>query len=107
MNVNGALDVLDRMRLPNGAYTASVSDDYNYVWIRDVVYTVIPFINDPSNRYEKAYHALFDLFQPYEWKIDISYGTENPSFYLNISMHGIPLSLKNCPMSGAMPKMMQ
>lgn len=43
MNVNGALEVIDRMRLPNGAYTASVSDDYNFVWIRDVVYTVLPF----------------------------------------------------------------
>ncbi|MBL3643950.1 glycoside hydrolase family 15 protein [Peribacillus frigoritolerans] len=79
MNVNGALEVLDRMRLPNGAYTASVSDDYNYVWIRDVVYTVIPFINDPSNRYEKAYHALFDLFQTYEWKIDI-HTVQKPQF---------------------------
>ncbi|TKH08186.1 glycoside hydrolase family 15, partial [Peribacillus simplex] len=79
MNINGALEVLDRMRLPNGAYTASVSDDYNYVWIRDVVYTVIPFINDPSNRYEKAYHALFDLFQSYEWKIDI-HTEQKPQF---------------------------
>ena len=71
MNLNRALEVLDRMRLSNGAYTASVSKDYYYVWIRDVVYTVLPFLNDPSDRYEKAYHALFDLFQTYEWKIDI------------------------------------
>ncbi|MGE7603583.1 glycoside hydrolase family 15 protein [Peribacillus sp. NPDC097675] len=71
MNVNGALEVLDRMRLSNGAYTASISQDYNYVWIRDVVYTVLPYVNDSSDRYIKAYHALFDIFRTYEWKIDI------------------------------------
>lgn len=66
-----AIQVLDRMRLPNGAYTASLSHDYNYVWIRDVVYTVLPFMYTPSERFEKAFHALFDLFLRYEWKIDI------------------------------------
>ncbi|MTT31291.1 glycoside hydrolase family 15 [Terrilactibacillus sp. BCM23-1] len=71
MNTDQALKVLDQMRLPNGAYTASLSKDYSYVWIRDVVYSVLPFIQKPSERYEKAYHALLDLFLKYEWKIDI------------------------------------
>lgn len=71
MDVNIALQVLDKMRLKNGAYTASLSDDYYYVWIRDVVYTVIPYIQDPSDKYEKAYHALLDTLHTYEWKIDI------------------------------------
>ncbi|WP_449540177.1 glycoside hydrolase family 15 protein [Ferdinandcohnia sp. Marseille-Q9671] len=71
MYTNKAIQVLDRMRLSNGAYTASLSNDYNYVWIRDIVYTVLPFINEPSERYAKAYHALFDMFRAYEWKIDI------------------------------------
>ncbi|GAA0335092.1 hypothetical protein GCM10008967_27410 [Bacillus carboniphilus] len=71
MDMEKALQVLDTMRLPNGAYTASRSNDYNYVWIRDVCYTVLPFLYTPSERYEKAYHALFDLFKKYEWKIDI------------------------------------
>lgn len=43
MNIEKAVEVIDRMRLPNGAYTASLSSDYHYVWIRDVVYTVLPF----------------------------------------------------------------
>jgi GH15 family glucan-1,4-alpha-glucosidase len=59
------------MRLSNGAYTASLSQDYSFVWVRDVVYTVLPFLQKQSERYEKAYHALFDLFKSYEWKIDI------------------------------------
>ncbi|MEH7380394.1 glycoside hydrolase family 15 protein [Bacillus sp. JJ1533] len=71
MYTNKAIQVLDRMRLSNGAYTASLSNDYSYVWIRDIVYTVLPFINEPSDRYVKAYHALFDMFKSYEWKIDI------------------------------------
>ncbi|WP_010282065.1 glycoside hydrolase family 15 protein [Bacillus timonensis] len=71
MYTNKAIQVLDRMRLSNGAYTASLSNDYSYVWIRDIVYTVLPFINEPSERYAKAYHALFDMFKTYEWKIDI------------------------------------
>ncbi|WP_411913495.1 glycoside hydrolase family 15 protein [Virgibacillus halodenitrificans] len=66
-----ALEMLDRMRLPNGAYTASLSSDYSYVWIRDVCYTVLPFLYQRSDRFEKAYQALFDIFKTYEWKIDI------------------------------------
>jgi GH15 family glucan-1,4-alpha-glucosidase len=71
MKMDEAIKVLDRMRLSNGAYTASLSQDYSFVWVRDVVYTVLPFLQKQSERYEKAYHALFDLFKSYEWKIDI------------------------------------
>ncbi len=71
MNLEKAVHVLDKMRLPSGAYTASLSDDYSYVWIRDIFYTVLPFLYKRSERYEAAYHALFDLFKSYEWKIDI------------------------------------
>jgi GH15 family glucan-1,4-alpha-glucosidase len=71
MNFEKAVQVIDQMRLENGAYVASLSDDYNYVWIRDVFYMVLPFLTTPSVRYEEAYHALFDLFKSYEWKIDI------------------------------------
>lgn len=85
MNKQEAIHVLDRMRLPNGAYTASLSSDYSFVWIRDVVYTVLPFIHSTSDRYEKAYHALFDLFRDYEWKIDIH--TEKKPVYLFEYIH--------------------
>lgn len=63
--------VLESMRLPNGAYVASPSRDYSHVWIRDVVYTVLPYLNSNCDRFEKALCALFDLFRRYEWKIDI------------------------------------
>lgn len=85
MKKQEAIEVLDRMRLPNGAYTASLSSDYSFVWIRDVVYTVLPFIHSASDRYEKAYHALFDLFRDYEWKIDIH--TEKRPVYLFEYIH--------------------
>lgn len=71
MDCDKAITVLDTMRLPNGTYTASTSQDYSYVWIRDVVYTVLPFLQVPCERYETAYHSMFDLFKRYEWKIDI------------------------------------
>lgn len=66
-----AEQVLDSMRLRNGAYIASLSKGYSYVWIRDVCYTVLPFLYTSNDRYSKAYHALLDLFKRYEWKIDI------------------------------------
>ncbi len=85
MNFDKAIEVLDRMRLENGAYTASISEDYNYVWIRDVFYTVLPFLHSPSKRYEKAYEALFNLFRSYEWKIDIH--TQKKPVYLYEYIH--------------------
>ena len=63
--------ILDSMRLPNGAYIASPSIDYSYVWIRDVGYTVLPYLDKDCTRYEQSFHALLDMFRRYEWKIDI------------------------------------
>jgi GH15 family glucan-1,4-alpha-glucosidase len=97
MDMDQAIQVLDRMRLPNGAYTASISEDYSYVWIRDVVYTVLPFLYDSSTRYEDAYHALFNLFKSYEWKIDIH--TKKKPVYLYEYIHArYSKNLKELPM---------
>lgn len=85
MNLQKAVKVLDRMRLSNGAYIASLSKDYSYVWIRDVCYTVLPFLHTPCERFETAYHALLDLFRRYEWKIDIH--TEKKPVYLFEYIH--------------------
>lgn len=70
--------VLESMRLSNGAYVASPSRHYGYVWIRDVCYTVLPSLQTGgqvrclhTNHYAAAYHALLNIFQSYEWKIDI------------------------------------
>jgi len=69
--MNALYEVLDSMRLPNGAYIASPSDDYSYVWIRDVGYTVLPYLRRGCDRYERSYQALLNLFRRYEWKIEI------------------------------------
>ncbi|MFC4078301.1 glycoside hydrolase family 15 protein [Salinithrix halophila] len=78
-------EVLDTMRIENGAYIASPSRDYSYVWIRDVCYTVLPYLGTPCDRYERAYHALLDLFRRYEWKIDIH--TRKKPVYLYEYIH--------------------
>ncbi|MED1201635.1 glycoside hydrolase family 15 protein [Heyndrickxia acidicola] len=85
MNIEKALEVIERMRLPNGAYTASLSKDYDFVWIRDVCYTVLPYLHTSSDQYEKAYYALFDLFKEYEWKLTIH--TEKKPVYLYEYIH--------------------
>ncbi|HEX3015736.1 MAG TPA: glycoside hydrolase family 15 protein [Desulfobacteria bacterium] len=64
-------DVLNSLRLPNGAYIASPSRYYSHVWIRDVVYTVLPYLHSRNDRYERAFHALLNMFRHYEWKLDI------------------------------------
>lgn len=96
MDLNRAVDVLDRMRLSNGAYTASTSKDYYFVWIRDVVYTVLPFLHDSSDRYEKAYHAMFDLFRSYEWKIDI-HTSKKPKYLFEYIHSKYSTDLKEIP----------
>ncbi|MCA0988204.1 glycoside hydrolase family 15 protein [Guptibacillus algicola] len=85
MNQYKLHDVLESMRLPNGAYVASTSDDYNYVWIRDVCYTVMPYLTSKCSRYEKAYHSLLTLLRKYEWKLDIH--TKQKPVYLHEYIH--------------------
>jgi hypothetical protein len=46
-------DILDKLRLPNNMYVASTSSDYNFTWLRDTFYEVLPFLNKPCDKYEK------------------------------------------------------
>jgi phosphorylase kinase alpha/beta subunit len=63
--------VLESLRQPSGVYVASHSSDYNYFWIRDAVYEVMPYLRSHCHRYEKTYHAILDIMRKYEWKLDI------------------------------------
>ncbi|MBL0387421.1 glycoside hydrolase family 15 [Tumebacillus sp. ITR2] len=83
--MNTLHSVLETMRLENGAYTASTSSDYSYVWIRDVVYCVLPYLQTDCERYTTAFYALFDLFRRYEWKLDIH--TQQKPAYLYEHIH--------------------
>jgi len=62
--------IMDKLRLPNGMYVAALSDDYNFTWIRDTFYEVMPYLDKPCSRYEETYHAILDILRKYEWKID-------------------------------------
>lgn len=61
---------LERMRLPNGLYIASLSPFYRYVWIRDTCYIALAFLNREDGRFEQTYHAVFDIFHKYRWKLE-------------------------------------
>jgi GH15 family glucan-1,4-alpha-glucosidase len=63
--------VLDQLRQKHGLYCASPSEHYHYIWIRDSVYMSMPYLDKSDGHYEKAYHRMLDLFQEYEWKLDI------------------------------------
>lgn len=64
-------EILEKLRLSNGLYLASPSVDYSFVWLRDSVYEVMPYLNSNCKRYETTYHRILDLFKEYEWKLDI------------------------------------
>ena len=63
-------DILDSLRLDNNLYVASASSDYNFVWLRDSFYEVLPYLDKPCNRYEDTYHAILDILNSYRWKFD-------------------------------------
>lgn len=69
--VEQSYEVLEKLRLPNGLYVASPSSDYNFIWLRDTFYEVMPYLNKSCDRYEKTYHRILDIFRDYEWKLDI------------------------------------
>lgn len=72
-----SLAIVDSLRLHHGMYLASPSIDYSYVWLRDSVYEVMPYLNKDCGRYEATYHRILDLFREYEWKLDI-HQTQKP-----------------------------
>lgn len=72
---DAAHQILDTLRLQNGLYVASPSADYHYIWIRDVCYTALAYLDEPhGQRYEEAYHSLLDIFHPYRWKLEYHAG---------------------------------
>ncbi|MCL6515564.1 glycoside hydrolase family 15 protein [Alicyclobacillus sp.] len=62
--------VLDSMRLPNGLYIASPAEEYRYVWIRDVCYTALAYLDDDGHRFDETCHRLLDIFHRHRWKLD-------------------------------------
>ena len=63
-------DILDSLRLDNNLYVASASSDYNFVWLRDSFYEVLPYLYESCDRYEKTYWAILDILNSYRWKFD-------------------------------------
>lgn len=64
-------EILDSLRLKNNLYLASSSSDYNFVWLRDSFYEVLPYLDKDCDRYERTYWAILDILKSYSWKIKI------------------------------------
>lgn len=62
--------ILESLRLDNNLYLASSSSDYNFVWLRDSFYEVLPYLDKPTSEYEDTYHAILDILNEHSWKFD-------------------------------------
>src|SRR5690606_25903453 len=84
--VKRSYEILDSLRLPHGLYLASSSKDYEFVWLRDSFYEVLPYLYTDCDRYEKTYHCVLDLFKRYESRIDtcIKHKPNLPMEYFHI-----------------------
>ena len=69
-NVEKSYKILESLRLDNGLYLASSSSDYNFVWLRDSFYEVLPYLDKNDGVYEGTYHAILDILNDYCWKFD-------------------------------------
>lgn len=69
--LNQSYAILNALRLENGMYLASSSEDYSHVWLRDSFYESLPYLGKDEVLYTKTYHRILDLFKEYEWKIRI------------------------------------
>lgn len=83
--IEQSYNILDRLRLPNGMYLASTSNDYHYTWLRDSFYISLPYLDKNDNKYEATYHGILDILRSYEWKIDyhIQHKPEAPYQYIH------------------------
>ena len=70
-NITKSYGILESLRLKNNLYLASSSSDYNYVWLRDSFYEVLPYLDKDTDHYQTTYQAILDIFRTYAWKISI------------------------------------
>ena len=68
--VEKSYKILESLRLDNNLYLASSSSDYNFVWLRDSFYEVLPYLDKPTSEYEDTYHAILDILNEHSWKFD-------------------------------------
>ncbi|MBW2970551.1 glycoside hydrolase family 15, partial [Candidatus Woesearchaeota archaeon] len=67
---------LKELQYDNGLFAASskqVATGYNAAWIRDNIYEALGLEQMKEvEALKKTYHALFDIFRKYEWKLDLA-----------------------------------
>lgn len=83
--VKQSYKILDSLQLPSGLFRASPSSDYGFVWLRDSFFESYCYLLSSCDRYERTYHAIFDIFKTYEWKIDVH--TKQKPNYIHEYIH--------------------
>lgn len=69
--VEQSYEILDKLRLPNSLYKASLSKQYNFIWLRDSFYMSLVHLDKDTEEYAKTLHAILDIIKRYKWKLKI------------------------------------
>lgn len=68
-----SMHILDRLRHPNGLFSASAKDvatGYHMVWLRDNVYQALGLEAVDPHEAVRTYHSILDILLKHEMKID-------------------------------------
>lgn len=77
---------MESMRQPNGAFIASPTEDYRYVWIRDTLYSSFAYwYLGQFDKLKQGIQVVFDLFQKHRHKIRLQ--ITSPTDILQGTLH--------------------
>lgn len=68
LDINKLFEVLHKLRLPNGFYKASISNDYSYSWLRDNFFCSLPELWNNPEYYIQTYQTWLDYYTQIENK---------------------------------------
>ena len=68
LDIHNLFNVLHKLRLPNGFYKASVSNDYSYSWLRDNFFCSLPELWNNTENYIQTYQTWLDYYKNIEEK---------------------------------------
>lgn len=97
LDIKKLFEVLHKLRLSNGFYKASVSNDYSYSWLRDNFFCSLPELWNNPEYYIQTYQTWLDYYKQIEnkynkftslinkGKIDFDWEFPNPRIHPDLS----------------------